>query len=146
MNQLYGNIGKKIKGLAFGIFFAEAIASFFAGVAILSTDEDLIGVGILVMLLGPIVAWISSWLLYGFGDLIETNREIEYNTRKEDPSPEQKRQEFYSQFKDTNLESILQETQRNTQITTQPIYCKKCGEKLPKNTVICDKCGTKTYR
>ncbi|MBP5245183.1 MAG: hypothetical protein J6036_01835, partial [Clostridia bacterium] len=30
---------------------------------------------------GPILAWVSPFLLYGFGELIETNCEIERNTR-----------------------------------------------------------------
>lgn len=43
----------------------------------MATDEDLIGYG----LLGPVIAWVSSWLLYGFGELIDKTCEIEYNTR-----------------------------------------------------------------
>ena len=37
------------------------------------------------MVVGPIVAWFSSWLLYGFGQLVENSDIIaaEYNRKNE---------------------------------------------------------------
>ena len=34
-----------------------------------------------VLILCPILSWIGSMLLYGFGELIETNKEIAENTK-----------------------------------------------------------------
>ena len=73
----YENIGNKIKGLAQMAFVVGAIAAVITGIALMATDEDLILYGLLVLIVGPIIAWVSSWLLYGFGQLIE-------NTDKED--------------------------------------------------------------
>ena len=70
---MFNNIGGKIKGLATATFIVEAISAIVTGIALMCIDEDLIGIGLLVMLVGPIVSWISSWLLYGFGQLIENS-------------------------------------------------------------------------
>ena len=70
---MYDNIGGKIKGLAKASFIVAAIAEVITGIALMATNEDLIAYGLLVMFVGPIVAWISSWLLYGFGQLIENS-------------------------------------------------------------------------
>lgn len=78
---MYDNIGGKIKVLAKVIFIIEAIAAAITGIALMATDEYLLPIGFLVMIAGPIVAWISSWLLYGFGELIEKTCQIERNTR-----------------------------------------------------------------
>ncbi len=78
---MYDNIGGKIKGLAKAFFIVEAIAAVITGIALMATDEDLIGIGLLVMVVGPLVAWVSSWLLYGFGEIIDKLCDIERNTR-----------------------------------------------------------------
>ena len=81
----YENIGDKIKGLAQMVFVVEAIAAVITGIALMATDEDLILYGLLVLIVGPIIAWVSSWLLYGFGQLIENSDIIaeEYNRKNE---------------------------------------------------------------
>ena len=69
----YDNIGDKIKGLAKVTFVVEAIAAVISGFAFMASDEDLILIGLLLLGGGPFVAWVSSWLLYGFGQLIENS-------------------------------------------------------------------------
>ena len=78
---MYDNIGGKIKGLAKATFIIEAIAVVITGIALMASDEDMIPIGLLVMVVGPIVAWVSSWLLYGFGELVDKACDIERNTR-----------------------------------------------------------------
>ena len=78
---MYDNIGGKIKGFAKVSFIVAAIAEVITGIALMAADEDLILYGLLVMVVGPIVAWVSSWLLYGFGELIDKASDIERNTR-----------------------------------------------------------------
>ena len=68
---MYDNIGGKIKGLAKVSFIVAAIAEVITGIALMAADEDLILYGLLVLIAGPIIAWVSSWFLYGFGQLIE---------------------------------------------------------------------------
>ena len=79
---MYDNIGKKIKGSAKAVFIIETILGFIGGIAIIATDEDLILAALSMMIVVPLIAWISSWTLYGFGELVEKACEIERNTRK----------------------------------------------------------------
>ena len=83
----YDNIGGKIKGLAKACFTVETIAAIITGIGFMVADSDLVLVGLLVMVFGPIVAWVSSWLLYGFGELIEKACEIADNTRGDKKEP-----------------------------------------------------------
>ena len=76
LDNLYENIGGKIKNCAKGIFIIEAIGSIIAGVVLLFTDEDLILYGLLTLVCGQIVAWVGSWILYAFGELVEDTHAI----------------------------------------------------------------------
>ena len=53
------------------------------------TDEELIIYGLLTILLGPIVAWVSSWTLYGFGELVDKTCEIAENTKNAMNNPKE---------------------------------------------------------
>lgn len=72
---MYDNIGSKIKKLAVILTIAESIASFIAGTVMLAGEA--IGLALLFMFAGPLFAWASSFLLYGFGELIEKVGSIE---------------------------------------------------------------------
>ena len=77
---MYDNIGKKIKGLATVIFILEALTALISGIAFMAIDDDMIWLGVLTIIIGPVFAWISSWLLYGFGELIDKTADIARNT------------------------------------------------------------------
>ncbi len=78
---MYDNIGGKIKGFAIAAFIIEAIAAVLIGISFLTLDdESLYRMGLLIAIFGPIVAWFSSWFIYGFGELVDTNGEIARNT------------------------------------------------------------------
>ena len=81
-DNLYENIGSKIKNWAKWIFVIEAIGAVITGVVLLFTDEDLILYGLLALVCGPIVAYIGSWILYAFGELVEKTADNENNTRQ----------------------------------------------------------------
>ena len=71
LDNLYKNIGCKIKGLAKWSFVIEALGAIIGGIALMATDEDYIGWGFLTMSLGSLIAFVSSWILYGFGLLVD---------------------------------------------------------------------------
>ena len=71
LDNLYNDIGKKIKSWAKWIFIIEAIGAIIAGFVLMVEDEDLIGYGLLTLVCGPIVAWVGSWLLYAFGQITD---------------------------------------------------------------------------
>lgn len=72
---MYNNIGGKIKLLAAISFAIMAIGSFVGGIAMMATDDDLIPPGVFVLILGPVVSWVSTWVLFGFGELVESNED-----------------------------------------------------------------------
>lgn len=80
LDNLYENIGGKIKNWAKWIFIIEAIGAIITGLVLLFTDEDLILYGLLTLVCGPIVAWVGSWLLYAFGELVEDIHLIKIKT------------------------------------------------------------------
>ena len=59
LDNLYENIGGKIKNWAKWIFIIEAIGAIITGLVLLCTDEDLILYGLLTAICGPFVAWVS---------------------------------------------------------------------------------------
>lgn len=81
LDGLYENIGQKIKNWAKWIFIVEAIAAIIGSFVMLFTD-DLFAVGLLGIVIGPFIAWVSSWLLYGFGEIVEKSADNEKNTRE----------------------------------------------------------------
>lgn len=76
--NLYKNIGEKIKGLAVWVFIVETIGSIILGL-ILAFEEDILY--IFITLCGPIIAFVSSWVLYAFGELVEKTSNNGNNTR-----------------------------------------------------------------
>ena len=79
---MYENIGEKIKGLAVFYFIIGSFLTMISGVAILSTlGTDVAWWAIFIIILGPISAWVGSWLLYGFGEMITLLGQIERNTK-----------------------------------------------------------------
>ena len=80
---MFDNVGGKIKSLAKTIFIIETIIFIIGGLVMLSDGGDTAMIyGVITIIVGPLTAWVSSWLLYGFGELIEKACEIAENTRK----------------------------------------------------------------
>ena len=84
---MFENIGGKIKGLAKFIFWVISIISIIGGGVIIFTglansDSDSsskiasIVIGILSAVGGVLLAWIQNFLLYGFGELVDSNQKI----------------------------------------------------------------------
>ena len=70
---MYDNIGSKIKNSAKAVFLFESFIAVVGGLLIISYDDNLFLAGLLIIFIVPLVAWVSSWLLYGFGQLIENS-------------------------------------------------------------------------
>lgn len=78
MHKLYNNIGDKIKRLAMGTFILETIGAIVTGIVLICEVDTLSG--LLTLFCGPIVAYFLSWILYGFGELINKICVIAQNT------------------------------------------------------------------
>ena len=81
LDNLYENIGGKIKNWAKWTFIVEAVAAVIAGIAVIIDSEDFL-LAFALILLGPIVAFIGSWILYAFGELVEKTSDTNNVIRK----------------------------------------------------------------
>lgn len=70
---MYTNIGAKIKGLAIVVCIGGIIAGVIAGLALISFDEDLALIAVLLIAVAALISWVSSFVLYGFGELVENS-------------------------------------------------------------------------
>ena len=91
LDNLYSNIGSKIKNWAKWVFIVAAIASVIGAICMMASCEDswMLVVGMIVLVVGPFIAWVSSWLLYGFGEIIVKLTAIERNTRSTNANKEE---------------------------------------------------------
>lgn len=71
---MYSNIGRKIKTLAKVFCWIGIISSVVSGIVVLATMGDAgVLLGILTIVMGPLLFWIGSFILYGFGQLVENS-------------------------------------------------------------------------
>ena len=74
---MYTNIGRKIKALAKILFYIPSVIIIIIVLVALSQSGEW---GIIALLGGGLIIlmnWISSWFLYGFGELIDKTAAIE---------------------------------------------------------------------
>ena len=83
LDTLYENIGGKIKNLAKWIFIIEAIGAIITGFVLLIDRgfEDKWW-ALFIIFFVPIVAWVGSWILYAFGELVESEMYYEIIKKK----------------------------------------------------------------
>jgi len=80
---MFNNIGNKIKGLARALTLLGIIVGTICGVSmiIFSVNYGMGGpegmiAGIAIIVIVSLVSWMSSFVLYGFGELIENSKRI----------------------------------------------------------------------
>lgn len=113
---MYSNIGGKIKILAYILAILGIITSIFWGLYYVTlsfdsyAEENLAGIGFLIMIFGSLFSWVSSWFTYGFGELIEKAAIIARNTSGNSPKvsltkemEKQKLMETLISWRDNNL-------------------------------------------
>ena len=133
---MYDNIGGKIKGLAKIIFIIEAVGAIITGIALLITGVALFG--LLILVCGPLVAWVSSWILYAFGELVETTAVNENNTRQLLKKLNEKSTDDSTTFI-KNKEYDNQTTNIPQAATTHKWLCDGC--KKMRTQTPCEHCG-----
>ncbi len=81
--NIYGNIGNKVKTYAAVVFAVEEVLIIILSLLLIfSEDEFLLVVGICTLIFGSLLSFISSWLLYAFGELVDKTAQNERNTRE----------------------------------------------------------------
>lgn len=85
---MFDNIGTKIKSLAKIVCWVGIIITVIAGIVMLASGDDISSpIGLVLIVAGPIGSWISSFFVYGFGELIEKASEIAENTKPKGVPP-----------------------------------------------------------
>lgn len=131
---MFRNIGSKIMILAKVNFIIGVIAASAVGIMIAIRFAELsdwygdeyAAYGVLLCLLivgvGSLLAWIGSFVLYGFGKLVQSNENIEN----------------YLTSNSNNSIQYIQSTNVNDNLT-----CSNCGNKVNNDSAFCNNCGNK---
>ena len=123
---MYNDVGKKIKGLMKTLLTIGIVLSVVGGIAVMAIDDDLIVAGLLIVMVGSLVSWISCIFAYAFGELVDRTCNIEKLLRlsqiegglplEVNAAPQAKSEKF--------------------------IFCKMCGTKFDLNQGnACPNCG-----
>lgn len=79
---MFDNIGGKIKGFAKIVAWLGIILSVIIGLLSMATG------GILIMIIGGVSSWVGSFVLYGFGQLVENSDKLVANLPNSDSPAE----------------------------------------------------------
>ncbi|MBQ8536343.1 MAG: hypothetical protein IJ461_02935 [Clostridia bacterium] len=68
---MFENVGGKIKGVAKFMTWFCIFAFVLGGIGLLAAGRNGTVPGVVMLIVGPLVSWVSGLFLYGFGQLIE---------------------------------------------------------------------------
>ncbi len=156
---MFDNIGKKIKTLAKTICYIGIAACIIAAIAIFAIASDmmygaetLMGIGFAVLIVGPLVFWIGSFSLYGFGELIDNSQEIKEKLCGTEKQKQKNvvNQETANDYKESLEFSPKKKNENCLKVSVPEIVseemqegmkqCPSCGRVLPSDQAVC-KCG-----
>ena len=124
---MFYNIGGKIKTLAVVVCILGMFASIVIGFLLIMGIGEVFGLekagfgsGILFMIVGSLLSWVSTFVLYGFGQLVENSDILVERTEtqgapKKTPTQIPQGKDFAERVKQNstlNLEHILQNPKR----------------------------------
>ncbi len=141
---MFDNPGRKLKFIAVITFIVECISSFIGGIFYWVEEEEFFG-GILIMLVGFAVAWLSVIVLYAFGQLVENSDNLVYIASKSTGIKVETTQ--FSFTTNSGVNNNYAPYNQNAYAAPQPqaptfITCPKCGELNGANNTACFKCRT----
>lgn len=148
---MFDDIGSKIKGLAKVLCWVGIVVSVIMGIVVMCIenpidyDSYLILPGLLIMVFGSLLSWVSSFFVYGFGQLIENSdilvsQGIKRQPEKSDSKNQNekittKTKPTIETVKSTMIEGLLNDEGK--------IICPICGFAQDSNRKCCWKCGAK---
>ena len=114
LDTLFKNIGEKLQGLAVLLFILEVFSAIIGGISLIAADDGNV-IGPILLFCGPIVAWISSAILFSFGQLVEdvhairdkegTTAEVRIKREEEDKAVEERAKREAEQLSVSDIES-----------------------------------------
>ena len=129
---MFDNIGRKIMTLAKIICWLGIIPCVIVGIALILYDDNLIFAGVLTIVFGAVFSWIGSFLLYGFGQLIENSSIIAKDFVRKNDKHSKKEQKKEEENRKNRFEKIQQMLNDASVAEDEyiDIYCQNCGESL----------------
>lgn len=103
---MFNNIGGKIKKVSEIATTVGMIASVVLGIIIMLPGDLMVLVGLLVMVLGCFFSWIGSFLLCGYGQLIENSDKLVLLHMEESGSSEPDLEERERNYKSIEADKI----------------------------------------
>ncbi len=152
---MFDDIGGKIKKLATVVCWTGIIASVISGLMIWSQGLDgdagiiVFFSGLFTMALGACASWVGTFLLYGFGEIIENLEVLNNNTYEihalinmlgsGDTHKTGEKDTYVN--KTTPTSPPTPSIPRVQPIFTGGWYCTKCGAKNDGTAQFCSECG-----
>lgn len=114
---MFENLGKKIQIVAYVITIIGIVLSFIYGFLLLKADKALVGFSTIII--GSLASWLGSFVLYGFGIIV--------------------------QWHETHQDITTCQPKRENSPLDQPFWqCYSCNTKIyDKNVKFCPECGIK---
>ena len=143
---MFDNIGGKIKGLAKVICWIGIIISVIVGIILLAnstidygkgifggkqTDPLMVAAGLGVMIVGSLFSWLGSFVLYGFGQLVENSSSIRFDLSQ----MKGKMDKFAKEGASYSSQSS------STSNSANDWLCGYCNTRNPQSYTTCKLCG-----
>lgn len=138
---MFDNIDQKIKALAQVVCWIGIICSVISGIALIASGEGLLLVGFIVIILGSLISWVSSFTLYGFGQLIENSEISCGNTYEIHKLLSNKVPEYKNTSVPTRETKNTDSAPAVTQKSNRCWICDNCDTKNDINAQFCKNCG-----
>ena len=107
---MFNEIGKKIKVLAKLFFILEVITLVVVSILLMISNRNFVFPGIMIMLIGSLVAWITACFAYGFGELIDKTSEMAHNTHLLEKSMRKKEMSAHTVREERNQRQSKEES------------------------------------
>ncbi len=143
----YDNIGDKIKGLAKWLFIVGAILGGLTVIPMLFRGGLFIIFGLLAGFIVTVISWVSSWLLYGFGELISLTADNNFRLRSISKGTSNSATDSVGSPNTSKNQSTFntagdKSTSKPDKITIDSLVrCHSCGKIILANSQSCEACG-----
>ena len=141
IDNLYSNIGEKIKTWAKWIFIIESVCAVISSFALMGNDAAL--AGFILLFAGPLAALVSTWLLYAFGQLVEDVSALRNQSIPQPATAPKEETKPAERMTYSNLQHKTGTCELCGANSDQLVYCKIEDDLGTRYREICDNCIAK---
>lgn len=92
---MYDNVGNKLKTISVLFMVLGVLLSIVTGIILIVISNSFMLYGVIIIIIGPILSWIGSLVLYGFGQLVENSDIlVSQNNKETEEDPQEKENAF----------------------------------------------------